>query len=123
MALKPEISIGTGLAVAALVYAIYSNATPPLADQRTVEPGNRDLEASRKQAAWMAAGTVGGVSLIARDPTVFVIGGVMVIALDWAHRHAIQVNPRTGKAAWSAVHDAGMVDVGEEDGDPAAMYA
>ncbi len=99
MALKPEASIGVGLATAALVYSVYSNATPSITEIRAAKPGDTDVEASRKLAAWTAAGVVAAVSLIAKDGTVFVLGGGMVIAVDWWHRHANQVNPTVGKAS------------------------
>lgn len=99
MALKPEVSIGTGLGVAGIVFAIYANATPHIADIRAAEPGNQDIDASRKMAAWTSVGVVSAISLIAKDPTVFVVGGGMVVAMDWWHRHANLVNPETGKAA------------------------
>lgn len=97
MAQKPEISIPAGLATAALVYAIYNRGLPPIADLRTVPPGNGDVQATRKQNAWLAAGTVGAISLVAKDPTIFIFGGAMVVALDWTTRHADLVNPITGK--------------------------
>lgn len=99
MALKPEASVSVGLATAALVYAVYSNATPSITEIRAAKPGDTDVESSRKLAAWTAAGAVGGISLITKDPTVFIIGGTMVIVLDWWHRHANAVNPIVGKAA------------------------
>lgn len=98
MALKPEVSIGTGLGVAGLVFAIYANATPNIADVRAADPGNQDIDATRKMAAFTSVGVVSGVSLIAKDPTVLIIGGAMVIAMDWWHRHANLVNPETGMA-------------------------
>lgn len=122
MALRSEVSIGMGLAVAALVYGVYSNVTPNMADIRAAEPGNGDVDSTRKQAAWMSAGVVSGVSLIAKDPTIFVIGGSMVIALDWFHRHANEVDPRTGRAAVLPEADDGMDDMGASD-DQAAAYA
>lgn len=122
MALKPEVSIGMGVAVAALVYGVYSNITPGMADIRAAQPGNGDVEGTRKQAAWMSAAVVSGVSLIAKDPTVFVIGGSMVIMLDWFTRHANEVDPRTGRAAVMPETDDGMADMGDSD-DQAAAYA
>jgi hypothetical protein len=98
MGLKPEVSITVGLATAALVWSIYSNATPPLADIRVGEKGDRDIDASRKTASWTAAGAVSAISLIAKDPTVFIIGGAMVVAVDWWTRHANEVEPSIGKA-------------------------
>lgn len=99
MALKPETSLIVGLSVAALVYAVYSNATPSITEIRAAKPGDTDVDASRKMAAWTSAGVVAGVSLISKDPTVFILGGSMVIALDWWHRHANEVNPLSGKAS------------------------
>lgn len=97
--LKPEVSIPVALATGTLVWAIYSNATPTIADVRVAEPGNTDIESSRKLAAWTSAAAVAGISLIAKDPTPFILGGAMVITLDWWHRHANAVHPATGKAS------------------------
>lgn len=95
--LKPEVSIPAGLATAAVVYGVYSNALPNAADIRTAPPQNTDVDAARKQAAWTSAAVVGAVSLMAGDPTIFVIGGAVLVALDWMTRHADAVNPITGK--------------------------
>lgn len=95
--LKPEISIGAGLAVATLVYAIHTNATPSRADIRSLPEGNPDVDAEERKATWQAAGVVAGISLIARDPVIFIIGGTMVIMEAWLTRHANYVNPDTNK--------------------------
>ena len=92
-ALKPEISIGAGLAVGTLVYAMYQNATPDLSDIRSLTEGNEDVDRAERSTTWMAAGVVAGVSLIARDPVIFSVGGVMVIGMAWLTRHANRVNP------------------------------
>lgn len=97
--LKPETSLGVGLATAVLVFAIFQNATPSIADIRVSEEQDPDIDSAERLASWTAAGAVAGISLIARDPTVFVLGGSMVVAMAWWHRHANQVNPLTGKAA------------------------
>jgi hypothetical protein len=93
MALKPEMSLMTGLATATVVYGIYSAALPPVADVRTVEPNQPDVDAAEKTAAWMSAGVVAGISLLAKDMTVFVIGAGMVIALSWWNKHSSMVIP------------------------------
>lgn len=98
MSLKPEVSLGVALATAAVVYGIYQNATPTIADIRSLDAQNKDIDASERQATWTAAGTVGAISLIAKDPTVFTVGGLMVIAMAWAHRHANLVDSVTGMA-------------------------
>jgi len=98
MALKPEVSLTVALATATLVYAIYQNATPTIADIRSVDQYNGDMQAAERQASWTAAAAVSGISLVAKDPGPFIVGGAMVIAMAWAHRHADMVNPLTGKA-------------------------
>lgn len=98
MALKPEVSLGVGLATAAVVWSIYLNATPTVADVRVGPSQDENIESSRKMAAWTSAGVVGGISLVAKDPMIFILGGSMVVAVDWWYRHANAVDPDTGKA-------------------------
>jgi hypothetical protein len=96
MARKPEISLGLGLATATIVYSVYNHGLPGQADIAVGEPGNDTIETVRKQNAWLAGGVVAGISLLAKDPTVFIIGGAMVIALDWITRYNNFTNPVTG---------------------------
>lgn len=98
MALPRQVSIGVGLATAALVWGIYNSALPSIAESRVADPGDRDLGAAERTATWTAAAAVAGVSLIARDPTVFVLGGSMVVVLAWWHRHSNAYNPTLGGA-------------------------
>jgi hypothetical protein len=85
-----------GLAVATLVYAIHSNATPTLADMQGLPTGTKDVDQSERRATWMSAGVVAGISLLARDPGIFVIGSAMTIAMAWASRHALWTDSKTG---------------------------
>jgi len=97
MALKPEVSLPVALATGTVVYTIYNQGLPGRADVSVGQPGDETIEQVRKQNAWMAAAVVGGVSLIAKDPTVFIVGGTMVVALDWLTRYANFRNPLTGR--------------------------
>lgn len=97
MASRPEISIPAGLAVGTLVYTVYNRGLPPTLDMRAAKVGDPNVEAVRKQNAWLAAATVAGISLIAKDATVFIIGGAMVVALDWMTRANIWTNPNSGR--------------------------
>jgi len=99
MAPKPEVSIGMGLATGVLVIAIFQGATPSVADGRTAKPGDDDYSASTKLASWTAAGAVAGISLIAKDPTVFILGGAITIAMSWWHKHANLVDPAVKRAS------------------------
>jgi hypothetical protein len=109
-ALKAEGSIVGSLAVMTAVYAIYSQGLPSVADIRTAAPGNKDIEATERGAAWMAAGVVAGVSLIAKDPTIFILGGATVIGLSWWTKHANMVNPEHGKAVPDFARPSSVVD-------------
>lgn len=96
MALKPEASIGTGLAVAGVVYAIHSNFTPTQADIQGLPAGNKDLDDAERKATWLSIGVVSGVSLLAKDPTIFVIGSAMTIAMALFTRQAVWTETRVG---------------------------
>lgn len=98
MALKPEISLPVGLATAAVVYGIYMNALPPVVDLRATPANDSQVASTEKAAAWTAAAVVGGISLIAKDATVFIIGGSMIVALSWWNKHANMVDPQFGMA-------------------------
>ena len=98
MALKPEASLGVALATGAVVYSVFANATPSIGDIRSLPKGNVDMQASERAATWTSAGIVAGISLLAKDATIFVIGGAMVVTMAWLHRHADQVDNTTKKA-------------------------
>lgn len=95
MSLKPEVSLGVGAATAALVYGIYQNALPTAADVRSLDANNNDVNATEKHAEWLATAVVAGISLIAKDATIFIIGGVATVGMSWMYRHANAVNPLT----------------------------
>jgi hypothetical protein len=94
--LKPEVSIPIALATAGVVVGIYSQFTPSIADMRTVDANNADLDGTRRQAGWLAAAAVGAISLLAKDATPFVVGCGIIIFMDWSHRHANAMDPMTG---------------------------
>lgn len=109
--MKAEASLGMGLAVGVLVWGIYQHALPPLVDHRVGDVGDANAGSAERAATWTAAAAVAGVSLIARDPTVFVVGGSMVVVLSFWHRHANLVNPLTGRAtAPSAINGQAAAD-------------
>lgn len=99
MALKPEASLGVGLATAGLVLAIHSQATPSMADIRVGEPNDDHIDRSERAASWLSVGIVSAISLVAKDPTIFIIGGATVVAVAWWTRHGNAVNPLTNLAS------------------------
>jgi hypothetical protein len=122
MALSPEVSVGTGLAVGGIAFTVFNMSLPPLTDVRAADPANGDVFASERTATWVAAAIVTGVAAITGDATVFIIGGSTVVALAWLYRHANEVNPVSGMATpENAVpgaltpdepRDSGYMDVG-----------
>jgi hypothetical protein len=95
--LKPEGSLTLGVATAAMVFGTYSLSLPSTATVSATAPNDSNLESSRKKAALISSIVVAGVALIARDKTIFVLGGTVLIALDWHARHAIMAHPETGE--------------------------
>ncbi len=93
MALKPEISLTVGLATGAVVFGVYTNMLPTVADTRANDVNNPDLASSEKAAAWTSAAIVSGISLIAKDATIFIVGGAITVAMAWFYKHANNVNP------------------------------
>lgn len=99
--LSPEGRLGLSLTTAVLVYGIYQVQMPTAVDVRTVDEGNEDVQAQERAASWTAAAAVAGISLIAKSPEVFVVGGLATIALAWTYRHADAINPLTKKVSGS----------------------
>jgi hypothetical protein len=102
MAPKPETSLTIGLATAAMVVGIYQYSMPGIADVRASGQNDTTIASTERSATWISAAVVAAVSLISKDPTVFILGGSITMALAWHYRHANAVNPKTGKASSAA---------------------
>lgn len=96
--LKAEISVPAGLAVATMVYAIHTNATPTAADIRALPEGNDEIDRAERTASWLAAGMVSAVSLVAKDPVIFWFGSAAIVGMAWWTRHANRVVPQLKQA-------------------------
>jgi hypothetical protein len=94
--LKPEMSLGASLAVMAVDFGIYQIHMPATADIRSSAPHNQAIDSSRKGATWTAVGACAALSLLAKDPNIFIFGGGFAVVLDWYYRHANAVHPLTG---------------------------
>lgn len=71
-----------------LVLAIYQNGLPNFADIRADQPGNVNTHKSTKMAAITSTAAVGSLALIAKSPTVFTIGGAMILFETWKYHFA-----------------------------------
>jgi hypothetical protein len=92
MALKADSEVSIALATGVLAYGSYQMALPTVADVRSLEKNNADIQGAERVAAWVSAGLVSLVSLVTKSPSVFVVGGAVVIAASWMTRHADQVD-------------------------------
>ncbi len=99
MALKADSEVSIALATGVLAYGSYQMALPTVADVRSLEKNNADIQSSERVAAWVSAGLVSFVALITKSPSVFTVGGSVVIATSWMHRHADQVDTVSKRAA------------------------
>jgi hypothetical protein len=88
MALKPEYSVMSGLTVGAVVFAIHAQATPTQADIQALPAGNKDVDSAERKATVISAGVVAGISLLAKDPTIFIIGAAATLAMALWTRHS-----------------------------------
>jgi hypothetical protein len=122
MPLSREASLGVGLATAGLVVAVHMSGRPTAADIRVAEPNDEDIEASTRAAGWISLGVVGFVSLIAKDPTIFVIGGMTDLALIWWARHSNTVNPLSRTLSVEGGSDAADVQQVAVETDESEMY-
>jgi len=96
MALKPDASLTLGVASGALVYGVYMNATPTLADIRGSAPNDDQLYGASRGAFLTSVTIVSAIALLAKDPTIFCIGAGVALALEWQNRHANAVDPESG---------------------------
>lgn len=97
MALKPEVGLGVAAATVAAVYAIFQVETPAMADIHAAPAHNPFVSRSVTSAGWSAAAVVAGISLLAKDPTIFVVGGAAAAFLTWRAKHAVMTDPGTGQ--------------------------
>lgn len=90
--LKPNENLMLAAAVGAVVYGTYNIALPTIADTRGL-PGNvPDIDKAEKAATWASVAVVSGISLLAKSPEVFVVGGFMTIGLAWTYKHSSTVD-------------------------------
>ena len=86
--LKPSDQVVVSATGIALVYAIFAQSTPNLADVRADKTGNVNTHKAVKLAAITSIAAVGSLALVAKSPTVFTIGGAMILFETWKYHFA-----------------------------------
>lgn len=95
--LQPKESVMAGVAVAGTVAAIYNLQIGPVAQAHASDANHPALASSRKKAAWTSFALVSGLFLVTRDGNIAILGWGSIIAMDIAYRHAIMVEPDSGR--------------------------
>jgi hypothetical protein len=95
--LNPSQSVAIGVGIGAVDVFVFQQHLPPMADVRTANPHNDDVDAARRQATGLCIAINGLVSVMTRDWNVFLIGGVVTVGLSYLTVHANALNPVTGK--------------------------
>jgi hypothetical protein len=94
--LKPNETVAVGVGLGVVDAFIFNTHLPAIADIRTADPQNTDIDASRRTATGLCIAINGLVSVMTRDWNVFLIGGVVTVGLAWLTVHANAVHPATG---------------------------
>lgn len=123
MALKPEISVPAALALGVAVYGIFQVNLPSLTEVRAADMDNTHIASAERAATWESAGLVATISLISKDPTIFLVGGVFTMALAWKYRHANMVHPATGKLGLNGSSAGMLAAMGAKGADGASLPA
>jgi hypothetical protein len=119
MALKPEVSLTLAVTTGALVWGIFQSHLPPTADVRANQ-NNNAVESTRKVATMEAIVVVSGISLLCKDPNIFIVGGAMTAIESWIRMHASYVSPATNKVAAPAVSGQSANSTGAAPASPSA---
>src|SRR5487761_150881 len=91
MSLKPNEQIIVAAAVGTAVYGIFQLNAPNLADVKASMPGGAaslNTHKSVKTAVWTSAVLVSGLGLLAKDPAIFIVGGLITSVEGWKYYHA-----------------------------------
>lgn len=95
--LSPSQSVAIGVGIGVVDAFIFAHGLPNMADVRSAKPQNNDIDATRRQATGACIAINGLVSVMTRDWDVFLIGGIVTVALSWLYVHANAVDPSTGR--------------------------
>lgn len=84
-----------GILVGVVDVMIWRHFVPPVSDIRTADAFNVDIEKAERTALLVGTGFTLVTAGLARSAEVFAIGGLILVALDFATKHANAVNPDT----------------------------
>lgn len=97
MPIRNEMTVG--ILTGAVDALIWTHFMPSIADIKEVSQYNDNIESTERTALIVCTGFTLLTAGFARSARVFAIGGIVILALDFATKHANTVNPQTGKMA------------------------
>jgi hypothetical protein len=91
--LSPENSMVAGIAVIGLVIANYNLHNGSIAAVQATDAWHPALGTSNKKSGYSSLVLVAGISLLAKDPNIFILGMAAIVAMHSSMIHAIAVEP------------------------------
>lgn len=92
--LKPSEELVAASFSIASVIAVFGNYTAPVNDVQAAAPSDQTHNDTRK-AAIVAGALVSGVALLAKSPTVFVLGAGAILVETWVRHFANWTAPKS----------------------------
>lgn len=76
---------------------IFQHYMPNVADIRTAHPFNQDIEKAEREALLISIAATAVVATTVKSWDTFMVGGAIIVGIDFAYKHANAVHPDTGK--------------------------
>jgi hypothetical protein len=101
MPIGPRNEVTAGILVGAVDALIWTHFMPSVADIKEVPQYNQNIESTERTALLVCTAFTLVTAGFTKSAKVFAIGGLVILALDFATKHANAVNPDTGAMAES----------------------
>jgi hypothetical protein len=91
---RHAVELGVLAGVANLL--IYQHFMPPVSDVKTADQFNPIIESSERTALLLSVGATALIATFVKSWDTFLIGGAIIVGIDFAYKHANAVHPDTG---------------------------
>lgn len=91
---RHAVEIGVLAGVANLL--IFQHFMPTVSDVKASDQFNPLIESSERTALLVAVGSTAVIATFVRSWDTFLVGAIVILAADFAYKHANAVNPSTG---------------------------
>jgi len=92
-ALKPSEELVAASFGVATVVSVFGSYTASVNDLKSDQPSHQNTS-DAKRAAVTSTAIISGIALLAKSPTVFVVGGVTILLEYWQRAHANYTMPK-----------------------------